>query len=158
MPDLSTTDATAIYAAIVATGALALEIRRWFESGPKLTLTVISQAKLYGGEVKDDREYLSVRVTNRGDRPTTITNLTLQQFPNLYRKHRHRASRLAVVIKPEGEWGHSLPHLLEPGAEWMGMAAYDAKLIEWAKTRELYASIHSSHSRWPIHKRVNYED
>ena len=30
----------AIYAAIVATGALFLEIRRWVESGPRLHLTV----------------------------------------------------------------------------------------------------------------------
>lgn len=39
----------------------------------------------------------------------------------------------------------------------MGMAAYDAELIEWAKTGKMFARVHSSHFRWPIQRRMKYD-
>ena len=156
MADFTTTDAVAIYAAIVATGALALEIRRWFEAGPKLALTVIAKARIYGGIAPDESQYLSVRVTNRGDRPTTVTNFGLLQYESRYKQYQNQSSRSAIIVQPEGEWGPPLPHVLQPGTEWTGMAKYNDDLVEWAKTGKLYAAIHSSHARKPIVRKVNY--
>jgi hypothetical protein len=48
-------EGASIYAAIVATGALFLEIRRWFESGPRLKVTIICPAIQVGGAQEDDR-------------------------------------------------------------------------------------------------------
>ena len=39
----------AVYAAIVATGALFLEVRRWFESGPRLYLMASTNMIFVGG-------------------------------------------------------------------------------------------------------------
>ena len=154
MQQLTTTDATAIYAAIVATGALALEIRRWFESGPKLTLTLIPIAKLFGGIEPDENEYLCARITNRGDRPTTITNFALHQYRSLIHRHLNRAFRSAIVPRPEVGGGIALPHVLQPGTQWAGMAIYNAELIDWARTGALFVAIYSSGSRRPIKRKV----
>ena len=43
----------AAYAAIVATGALFLEVRRWFEDGVKLSISMMPRAGVIGG-LKDD--------------------------------------------------------------------------------------------------------
>lgn len=85
--DLSDLEAGAvIYAAIVATAALALEVRRWVESGPRLVLTIMSQAKAFGGPVPDENTYLHARVTNRGVMPTTLTNFAHHSYSS--RLHR----------------------------------------------------------------------
>lgn len=65
-------DWIAIFAVIIASGALALEIRRWFESGVRLSVSVMADAQLAGGLEEDDAEYLGVFVVNRGNTPTTI--------------------------------------------------------------------------------------
>ena len=158
MQQLTTTDATAIYAAIVATGALALEIRRWFESGPKLTLTLMPNAKLFGGIESDENEYLCARITNRGDRPTTITNFALHQYRSLIHRLLNRAFRAAIVPRPQVVGGVALPHVLQPGTEWTGMAIYNAELIDWARTGELFVAIYSSGFRRPTKRKVVYAD
>lgn len=46
------------YAAVVATAALALEVRRWIESGPRLSLSLMAPGIVVGG---DDTESSSLR-------------------------------------------------------------------------------------------------
>jgi hypothetical protein len=124
MDQLTTTDATAIYAAIVATGALALEIRRWFESGPKLYLTIMSQAQLFGTGQQDESEYLAARVTNRGDRPTTITSYGLHQYKSPFHRWLNRSSKSAIVPRPEFLADTLYPtffNQVRSGAAWQNM-------------------------------------
>jgi hypothetical protein len=152
----SFTDIAAIYAAIVATAAFALEFRRWFESGPKLLLNLISQAQIYGFSENDEGEYLHARTTNRGDRPTTISNYALHQYKTPFHRWLNKSSRSAIVTRPDLFGGLPVPYVLQPGTEWSGVTKYDDELIDWAKTGKLYVAIYSSHSNHPIVKRVSY--
>jgi hypothetical protein len=81
----------AAYAAIVATGALALEIRRWFESGPRLSIRVMPEAEMVPAIDSKNATYLLAVATNRGNLPTTITNFALLDYGSwrghLRRKH-----------------------------------------------------------------------
>jgi hypothetical protein len=117
----------------------------------------MSQAQLFGTGQQDDSEYLAARVTNRGDRPTTITNYGLHQYKSPFHRWLNRSSKSAIVPRPELFGGYPLPHVLQPGTEWSGMAKYDAGLIEWAKSGDLFVAIYSSHSRRPERRRVAYK-
>lgn len=140
-----------IYAAIVATAALALEVRRWVESGPRLVLTIMSQAKAFGGPVLDENTYLHARVTNRGAMPTTVTNFALHSYSSRVHRLWRKSNKAAVVNAIQG---HQLPYVLQPGTEWAGSVVYNDELREWAETGALFIAIYYSHSSRPIQAKV----
>jgi hypothetical protein len=52
-----------------------LELRRWLNEGVRLSLTVITDARLISGSQEDKNTYVSLTVMNRGSAPTTITHM-----------------------------------------------------------------------------------
>ena len=76
----STTDIVAWWGAIIATVVFAWDIYKWKTSGAKIRLLVSSGMSLYGGGVKDENTYITFRVTNVEDRPTTITTIAGKQL------------------------------------------------------------------------------
>lgn len=147
----------AIYAAIVATGALFLEVRRWIESGPRLAL-MASTSMLFVrvGEPDTGERYVSVEVSNRGSLPTTITNLCLLQYDSWWRRFRDKSSWSAVVKDPSLGWIDSgkIPHVVEPGGQWRGFIPQDDELNERINAGHLYAAIFVTHRNRPITTRL----
>lgn len=88
----------AIYAAIVATGALFLEVRRWVEGQARLVVSATLGMATFNLPGTEGNRYLVVNVTNRGGSPTTLTTLGLLE-------------RLA-------ERTHFLMFLIEEGNGW----------------------------------------
>lgn len=150
---MQSADIIAIYAAIVGTGALFLEVRRWFESGPRLKLSIISNAKMLGSFWEgEDATYLAMTVINRGDRATTVTNACLHQIDGRLSYIRKRWSRAAVLADVEGM---TLPHVLEPGRQWQGRSKYDDDMMTWAQSGRLYVAIYTSHRQSPLLRRIS---
>lgn len=147
-------DGAAIYAAVVSTGALFLEVRRWFESGPRLKVTIMCPAVQFGGREKDKNEYLAVTVSNRGDVPTSVTHFTLHEYPSFLSRLRRRATWNAIVPS-QGNPQAELPHHLEPGRYWIGMAKYEGKLKELAEKGTLYVGIFAVHYGNAVLVKVN---
>jgi hypothetical protein len=139
------------YAAVVATAALALEVRRWIESGPRLSLSLMAPGIVVGGD--DDREFIFATVANRGSMATTITHYGFLEFASWWRRLRNRSSWSAIVKEPEYGAG-PLPFILEPGRRWTGGATLQGELIGRANSGYLYVAIHHSHSARPTLKRV----
>ena len=63
----------AIYAAVVSTSALALNFRTWFESKPRLHLSLMVDGMIVGTGV-EEKDLTILTVTNRGRSPTMITD------------------------------------------------------------------------------------
>jgi hypothetical protein len=62
-----------IYAAILATSALALNGRTWFDAGVKLKLSVIPDGIVIGGDPEsDEKDLVFLTVINRGRTPTIV--------------------------------------------------------------------------------------
>ena len=141
------------YASVVATAALALEIRRWFETGPRLKLTVIPRSRLVGGVTEDKNVYLTARITNTGNLPTTILNFALLEYKSYLNKIWGRACNSAIVPNP-ASGGRMLPYVLQPGTEWTGSTFYDVDLEQWVATGRLFVAIYHSHSSRPVLRRV----
>jgi hypothetical protein len=143
----------AAYAAIVATGALFLEVRRWFESGPRLAIQVKPEMELVEErEGHDDDLYLLANVTNRGNAATTITHFWLADYGSLIRRIRSKPKWTAIV-KPGVAWSQ-VPYTLKPGDVWTGLARHNDDTRGRMEGRWLYVMIRASHADKPLSKRV----
>jgi hypothetical protein len=142
----------AAYAAIVATGALGLEIRRWFESGPRLSITVMPQGTMVGLPGEEGSSYLVAIVVNRGNAPTTITHYALFAYGTWLSRLRSKPTWASIVIA--GETFSPLPNLLQPGEVWTGMARHNREIENLIDSGNLYVVIYASHTDRPTMKRV----
>jgi hypothetical protein len=145
----------AAYAAIVATGALFLEVRRWFEEGVKLSISMMPRAGVIGGLEDDANTYFHVSVANRGAVPTTITHLAFLVFPSWWARWRRRPTQSFYVPRP---WMSGLtpniPQELKPGAQWMGLAHPDEKLRAILESGSAYVAIYTTSLDRPFLKRI----
>ena len=92
--------AVAAYAAIVATGAMALEVRRWFESGACLKIHIMPEAETFNMPGTEDKTYLVATVTNRGNAPTTITHFALRDYGSWLGRLRSKPTWTVVIPSP----------------------------------------------------------
>lgn len=139
----------------ITTGLFCLEVRRWFDEGVRLSMSVIVEAKLYGGPVKDENTYLAITLTNRGSAPTTLTNMVLYDFPSrlarwlpsypkwLVRWLKSKLPKTMIVPNPGNQ---PLPYVLEPGYNWHGRVIHNSDLIKMIDKGGLYVGVVGSHS------------
>jgi hypothetical protein len=155
--EVTITDAIAFYAAILSTITAALSVRQWHLTGARLSLSVMARSRAFGWGSRD-AEYLVLNVVNRGSRPTTLSMMVLFQFKSPVHRWLRRPYWSAIVPDPAGDAGTAAPTVLEPGASWLGMTAYDADLRARAKAGSLFVAIHGSHSSRSIMGKVRWND
>lgn len=155
---MTLTTSIALYAAIVSTVSLTLSARKWLITGPRLVLSVMPRGKAIGGAGQDDNEYVVLTVTNRGDLATTLTTMAAFRYHSIFHRWRRRPFWAAIVANPAITGGQNAPYLISPGDRWMGMAKYDDKLLELAKSGKLFIAIHASHSNRPFVKKVRWSE
>ena len=152
---MNTTRLLAWWGALLSTIVLFWDIYKYRKAGPKLRFRVRGGIILVPSD--DKRTFVSSEVTNRGDRPTTITNLGVAYF----KKHLslawlwNRATISMVVKNPVG--GPPLPFKLEPGKGWLGLAEKTPKLEKMGREGLLYFVLYHSHHTKPVHQRVKFE-
>lgn len=148
------TVAVAVYAAIVATAVAVWDVVKWKMQGPQLEVEVQSGMRLYGRPTPDEREFVVMRVTNRGDRPTTITNMGYLQYRDDFVARWNRNGNAFAAIVPQPSDAQPLPFVLAPGVQWVGMGVQDAELSQMARTGCLMCAVYHSHTNKPIRRRV----
>jgi hypothetical protein len=133
-----------------------LELRRWLNEGVRLSLTVITDARLISGSQEDKNTYVSLTVMNRGSAPTTITHMILYSYPSrlalwisarLTRWMKQQRPQTFIVANT-GAPG-PLPYVLEPGHHWVGMATHTPELERMIDAGRLYVGVIGSHSNKP---------
>jgi hypothetical protein len=152
---MTATDWIAIYAAVVATGALLLEVRRWIESGPRLCVTMmVDPLIITPGVGVDERLALSVSVDNRGTASTTITNLCLLHYPTVFHRLLDRPRDCFVVMHPEPT-GHppNVPSVLGPGQRWTGWVRPRPDVVN-VHSGGMFVAIYANHKRRATVKRI----
>jgi hypothetical protein len=145
----------AVYAAIVATAALALEVRRWVETHPKLVISVMPRGTIVNAQGPSEEKYLFVTVLNRGNSPTTITHFELFEFKNWMHRWRFCPNEHIFIsdLRFPGTRAN-IPFLIPPGGTWQGAAPHEPSLSELMQSRRLYVGIRASHSNRPVLARV----
>ena len=171
--EITMTDWIAIIALALSTGSLFLEIRRWFESGVRLKLTyMVDTVFIVEGEgiTEPDKRRIYVEVSNRGDAPTTLTNLTFIYHPTILDELRYNFSRSFIRrILPCSEFWKYLDSarsenflyhglnpaesrfpFLEPGRRWKGTAVQDEEIDKKLNKGRLWLRIHANHTDKPV--------
>jgi hypothetical protein len=136
------------YAAIVATLAFGLEIRRWLKEAPRLDVSLIPDGVVIGGDPSDGEDNLMiVYVVNRGGASTTLENLFLFEFESGLSRWRRRPKRSFIVANPQPkDQAPNLPSLLEPNRRWTGIIRKGR--IEFdTQTGDFYVGVGASHSK-----------
>lgn len=151
-------DLIAVYAAIVATGALVLEVRRWFEAGPKLVIRVSPEAVrlTIGGSETEKHQIAMVSVYNRGGSPTTLTSIMILKYNTPF--HRLLGDPEASYFIPNPSMdpkNPGMPTELNPGQKWQ---AYISKERDDAVgnlvSGKHYAEIMATHRDRPYIVRI----
>lgn len=111
-------DWIAIGAAVVASAALALEVRRWIESGPRLILVVRAGQRLVQDQQMQPGTFKALHLTNTGSAPTTITEFGLATFKSRWHRFRANPENYSVITTPQqvDRSLHDMPVKIEPGS------------------------------------------
>jgi hypothetical protein len=146
----------ALYAAIVATSALLLNLRTWIESGPRLKINLIPDGMIIGGGPEfDEKDIVIVNVTNRGRTPVLITNLLLWEMPTWTARWRRRPTRAFVVANTSLKGSPpNIPSLLEPARIRTGVARRSPDVIPDLHNGNFYLGVCTSHTDKPIFRRI----
>jgi hypothetical protein len=152
---------------LVAACAFVLELRRWFDEGVKLTMSVMPEAQILGGGVKDAKTYVAITVANRGSAATTITHMVLYNYRSSLSRFLSWMPRF-LFKRPRFVWRwfvkhhpqtfivttDQVPRVLEPGHNWQGMVAHTPELEKMIADGRLFVGVIGSHSDEPFLRRV----
>ena len=145
---MTVTDWTAIVALAFSAAALALEVRRWFESRPRLRLSVMGDALLMPGD--DGKARSALFVVNRGSVPTVLNTMLVFRFKTAWHRFRRRPLMAAVVLNP----GSNLPYELGTNKSWTGMLEHTDETKEARALGQLYLGVAATHSSRQFFVRV----
>lgn len=146
----------AVYAAVVATSALLLNLKAWFDSGVKLKLSLMPDGMTIGGGPDYDEENLIIlTVTNRGDAPTMITTMVLFEMTSWWQRWRIRPTTSYVIPNPQLKgYPHNVPHELEPAKRWTGVIRRREDIIPDLQNGNFYTGIYANHTDRPYLVRI----
>jgi hypothetical protein len=146
----------AIYGAIIGTSALLLNFKSWWDSGPKLSLSLIPDGMIITpGSGVDERDLIILTVLNRGNAPTMVTNMVLFEMTSWWQRWRMRPKASYVITNPQ-HLGYPLniPSDLEPSKRWTGIIRKREDIISDLRTGNFYTGIYTSHRDRPYLKRI----
>jgi len=135
---MTTSEWISVLALVVSSGALALNLRNWFASGPRLHLSIIADAVEFPHG--DGKPKLALFVTNRGDAPTTLTHMVAFVYPSRWKKLRGQKAFAAIVNSP------TIPTEIGINKTWMGQMLYGDKVNAARAKGQLYIGVLASHS------------
>jgi hypothetical protein len=154
---MNATDLAAWWGAIIATCVLGLEIYKLKKSGPVIDVSASPDMETFGGIPAglQNKTFVVVKVTNAGDRNTTITHLIGFHYSSWFKRFRKKRKAF-VVVNPA--LSRPLPHVLGPGEEWIGGIEQNPELEEMSRNGYLYCGVYHSCGKKPVLQRVVVQD
>ncbi len=138
------TDTLALWGALVATSVLTWDIVKWKTEGPKIRISANANIKVLGDELLEGKTFISIDIRNIGGGASTILKIGFVHFKNRWTKLLGRRSApFYWVVKPRSQ--HVLPHFLESGKVWHGLANQNEELMDLAKKGLVHLAVQFSH-------------
>ena len=107
------------WGAIIASIVLLWDVYKWNTQGPKLVMRLSPNMLVVGDSLREGETWVSITVSNIGDRPTTIKGVGMEYYSGWLNRFRNSAEKAAVFPNPND--GFPLPRVLNPGDEWIGL-------------------------------------
>jgi hypothetical protein len=128
----------------------------WRNSGPRLEVHAIMNMLIIGGTAEEEsKTFLVVRAANVGSKKTTITNVIIFSYKNIWQLIRKRPSFTAVFNNVGGSY--PIPYVLDVGHNFSSQAD-QAGLVEKIRDTYFYAGVAHSFAKKPVMVRVKYSD
>lgn len=107
----------------------------------------------YGGITHKD--LLRVTAVNRGDAPTTITNLCLLEYSSAWARWRHKPRKSFVITNPQlPGYTQLMPYILNVGEQWSGFAPERDDVTGDIQTGVMFAAIFTTDRDRPYTVRI----
>ncbi len=136
---------------------VSVDIYKYRHAGPKLRFSVQAGVETINMPQYEGKTLIMVKVTNYGDRTTTITNLGCLYFARKWDAvRRTKPDQASIVVTPNS--AQPLPYELNAGGIWTGFAIQEPDIEQRARMGFQYMVLYHSHSKRPIRQRVVIED
>lgn len=147
------TKIVAWWGAILATFVFLWDIYKWKKSGPNIELEVSPSRMIMNDPRYEGKTFISVTAKNNGTQATTITNLRILFYTNIFSRVINKPNKAAVITGPG--YAYPLPHIIEPGTVWDGLITQDTEVVKMAKQGYLMCALDVSNSKKPVKKRIS---
>jgi hypothetical protein len=141
---MNITDTLALWGALVATSVMVWDIYKWKTEGPKIRISASAHIKVLGDESLEGKTFISIDIMNIGGGASTILKIGFVHFKNRWMKllgRRH--GPFYWVVRPRSQ--HELPHFLESGKFWSGLANQNEELENLSKKGFVHLAVMFSH-------------
>jgi len=142
---MDASDYAAWYAAAVASAILVWDVIKYRNAGPQITGRAYAGRESYGIPDTEGKDLSYVELTNKGDRPTTLTSWGMYWYPagsNLQDKSDRRAFIIQSGLAGVGQ----VPSKLGPGDVWTGVTLEDEEFRNMLAEGTLVFCFGFSHS------------
>src|SRR5580704_13788776 len=129
MPGISTTAIVAWWGAVLSSIVFLWDIYKYRHAGPNLRFEVSANMETVNMPAYEGKTVILALVTNRGDRPTTLTNLSFEYFEKK-KYFRKLPDKAAIILIPNVQF--PLPYELKPGTRWNGVVPQNPEIERWA--------------------------
>jgi len=134
------------WGAVISTGVLAWDVYKWRKTNrPRLRVTAYGEFQ--DMDSNNPQKYVSLTVTNIGDKPTTLNFLTFRYYATKPKRFRKQdPDQLGVFMKMVRATAQ-LPYKLDVGAEWSGLVLQTDELEKLARNGYFYVHAEDSASK-----------
>jgi len=155
--NMSYSDIAAWWGAVVASIVFIWDVYKWMVQGPRLTVQVSPNMKVWGDPRREGKTWISVTVANIGDRATTIKGIGTEYYTSWFSRLSHRATSEGVFPNPNDNF--PLPRVLNPGEEWTGLVPQHRldkgiDFEEMSRSGHLIIWLSQSHKTRPVRRRL----
>lgn len=129
------------------------DIYKWLHSGPAINVTASPDMQFIGAShnIDKNKKFISVEVTNTGERKTTITHIVGFYYSSLLSKLLNKKTKSFIVIP---SFGSTIPFSIESGGRWLDGIEQTSEIEEMSRDGYLYCGIYHSSSKKPVIQRV----
>ena len=134
------------WGAIISTAVLAWDVYKWLKTGhPKIVMS--SNGNFVQAQSNSAQKFIVVRVTNNGDKPTTISLITYRYYETKPSKgHKQQPKERGFFNRPISATAQ-LPYKLDVGVEWSGMFLQTEEIERMAKQGYLYIEVEDTSTK-----------
>lgn len=136
----------AIWGAVLSSALAVWDVYKWRTSSrPRLSIFASGNMQQVGSP--DKRVFVMVKVTNTGDKATTLNILALKYYATKPRRFGRSIPTKEGIFQPNTPT--PFPYKLEVGSEWTGLVEETEELKEWARNGFVYFYIVDSWTKKP---------
>lgn len=158
--EMSYTEIAAWWGAILSSIVFLWNLYKWKVKAARLLMWLEPNTRAFGDPAGEAKSWISVTVSNIGERPTLLQSLGIRYYAGWLQRLRNQPE--ISVAFPNPSQNFPLPRLLKPDDHWAGMIPQDTQdtvenhpsLEELSRTGHVMICLAYSNKRKEIRRRL----